>query len=492
MIQICYPESSSEYFAILDLFALGPLKPTGFCSSTLIEYREPSDQLIQSKGIRHENVVGNVQTSALLHFSSCYTSSQLAPLTGQPQRILVSTLPLPGLAAPIGWAQDGLVAGYNLNTIPQHHAFLWENNVLYRYQIQRTNTGNKVAWVSLTTYSFTFNGTTSIIAGRSIKNYSIMANKQFDPGWNMSTVPSYSQFMSTYAAAVAASFFNYTTTSASTLALKIPYGSCPSLETIRTWISTNANRMILSKDFPDPKEQGELCLEASAQIPTTDVNVIAFLRELRKPHLLIPKLKNLESLKGLSTTYLQWKYGITLTIADTRRLYEAAVKQQRSNHSWRVGRAQYSTSSLIGGIEYSRRQNAKLIVNDREKGLWSIVNRIEDVGLLPTFENIWDLIPYSFVVDWLIEVGKYLQNVDSLYRMMRYDIDLVVLSDRKEAYMPLSYNSSLPCLGYLKTVEYHRWTTSHCPEPSLTTLNTRTDLSNHWLEATALIIQKRR
>jgi hypothetical protein len=51
-------------------------------------------------------------------------------------------------------------------------------------------------------------------------------------------------------------------------------------------------------------------------------------------------------------------------------------------------------------------------------------------GLQPNFYMIWDMIPYSFIVDWFLPIGDVASNVDLLnnYSKQNYDFDSVVYS----------------------------------------------------------------
>jgi hypothetical protein len=67
----------------------------------------------------------------------------------------------------------------------------------------------------------------------------------------------------------------------------------------------------------------------------------------------------------------------------------------------------------------------------REMGTLSkIWNALQTYGLSPDFYVIWDMIPYSFIVDWFIPVGDMLSVLDaeSVYCGDRYDISNVCFS----------------------------------------------------------------
>jgi hypothetical protein len=98
-------------------------------------------------------------------------------------------------------------------------------------------------------------------------------------------------------------------------------------------------------------------------------------------------------------------------------------------------------------------------------------------------------VPYSFVIDWFIDIGDFLERVDTRLRISRLNIRYVTMSLKRNITRKFVFSSSFPFVGTATLVDYSRWTEDQCPLPPLTSSGTTT-VSNHWLEAGALIAQR--
>jgi hypothetical protein len=53
---------------------------------------------------------------------------------------------------------------------------------------------------------------------------------------------------------------------------------------------------------------------------------------------------------------------------------------------------------------------------------------LRQVGIEPTFENLWDLVPFSFVADWFFNIGDRLAYVDAGIHLLSMDVKYYVHS----------------------------------------------------------------
>lgn len=236
---------------------------------------------------------------------------------------------------------------------------------------------------------------------------------------------------------------------------------------------------------------GELAQQAVRKKRAITTNMIEFLSDLRNPLDLIPKLKNLRSLKGIAGTFLSVKYGILPTISDIQSVIDAfkRAKPYFDKNGFTVFTAYHEDAGSAGNCDFSLEQHIKVAIDDTENLFLRLLETVDNVGLLPTFENLWDLVNYSFVIDWLVDVGSFLEQIDTACRLLRYNIRYCTMSTKKEITGQLTTdNSSLS--GWLTWRYYHRWVTAHCPLPPLTLDLFSPTISNHWLEVGALIIQR--
>jgi hypothetical protein len=253
---------------------------------------------------------------------------------------------------------------------------------------------------------------------------------------------------------------------------------------------------LVSMFFPDvfPIEDvdyGDLAMTASQKVNANKTNMIAFLRDLRKPKELIPKLRELRNLAGVANNYLTVSYGILPTIDDIKSIVEAFKKM--APYVDRNGFSTYGASSTnqseVDGFTYRLEQRIKLAIDDNDNDFYELIQRVESWGFLPTFENVWDLVPYSFVVDWLVDVGGFLQRVDTHLRLVRLNIRYATMSRKTNVKGTFVPTPDAPFNGSIEWVHYHRWVSDQCPVPPLSLKPTFQDF-DHWLESGALLAQR--
>lgn len=239
---------------------------------------------------------------------------------------------------------------------------------------------------------------------------------------------------------------------------------------------------------------GDLAQDALSKVQRNNVNMISFLKDLRHPTEMIPSLKNLRNLKKLKSyanSYLTVKYGLLPTISDLRSIVEAVKKHGPYFDS--NGFSTYSAGRITSKNDYAMRyvlaQHIKVAIADEDSVLMDLIRRLDDIDILPTFENLWDLVPYSFVIDWFIDFGDFWERVDTRLRLSRLNIRYVTSSRKTEIYGYHQGSVQNPMVGFVDWVHYHRWVSDQCPVPPLSLQNNPKDF-HHWVESAALIIQR--
>jgi hypothetical protein len=259
------------------------------------------------------------------------------------------------------------------------------------------------------------------------------------------------------------------------------------LSMVETWSVLH----LIPDEFPiSDYSYGDLAMEATNQANANSVNMIAFLKDLRHPTEMIPKLRNLTKLKTLAHNYLTVDYGILPTISDLQSIWRALHKvapyvDSKGHTTYSAG---HSETKNIGDVSYSLDQHIKVAINDEDISFVEIINKIDSAGFLPTCENLWDLLPYSFVVDWFVSIGDFLARIDSRQRIARLGVRYTTASRKTTATSSLLATPSFPYTGSATTVVFNRWVSDQCPLPTLS-VSASTDF-NHWLESGALLIQR--
>jgi hypothetical protein len=108
----------------------------------------------------------------------------------------------------------------------------------------------------------------------------------------------------------------------------------------------------------------------------------------------------------------------------------------------------YAVTDSVNGVPVLCRCQLKLRPKELDQ-LGKIWRALYTYGLQPNFYTLWDLIPYSFIVDWLIPVGDiaHVADLQRQYSGTNYQIDDVIFS--------LEYDWKHPKVGELHC--YSRW-----------------------------------
>lgn len=201
------------------------------------------------------------------------------------------------------------------------------------------------------------------------------------------------------------------------------YGSisAPSLysETDEEW----TNLLLKSFDRPaqpmvDWGELGDRAADATLQV---SINTIAYFADLRKllgsVRSVIDLVGNWKDPKAWASAWLSMRYGDRLTCLDSIDLIKASTKSLTS--SWKKDWYRCYASEIAdpivtaSGTRVATGQILKLYYKPQEYGWFSKVYLfMSQWDLWPSLQNAWDLIPLSFVVDWVVDVQSALEDLD--------------------------------------------------------------------------------
>lgn len=266
---------------------------------------------------------------------------------------------------------------------------------------------------------------------------------------------------------------------------------------------------LFSGGFPvEDRDYGDLAYQACESVNPSTLNMLGFLRDLKEPVQACRKLLNLKklkstlsvgktikklaTLKGASNQYLTVKYGVLPTLSDLERIQDAfyRLKPYIDKLGLKVYTAGYSDELDDGYISYHLTQRIKLAIGEEDNEFEALLTRLDSFGSLPTLENLWDLVNYSFVIDWFIDVGGFLERIDTRMRLSRYNIAYVTMSRKTQAVGQVPFGTNYPFVGSIDWVQYHRWVSDQCPAPPLFSATPNSHGFSHWLEAGALLMQR--
>lgn len=126
--------------------------------------------------------------------------------------------------------------------------------------------------------------------------------------------------------------------------------------------------------------------------------------------------------KDLADIHLQWTYGVKPTIESVYGLVEEFNTPQKSflnvkARAKRVERVDFTSPYTPWGADFPmqvRGQNSKRYLISVDLALVpSVVDDLARFSSLNPASIIWETIPYSFVIDWVYDLGGYLRNLES-------------------------------------------------------------------------------
>lgn len=226
-------------------------------------------------------------------------------------------------------------------------------------------------------------------------------------------------------------------------------------------------------------ETSHLVAKASKRFHSVNANFIESLWGLKGLRGTIRQLlslpKSRKSLKEISGSYLGYTYGVRPLADDVRDAIAAFASLPRlekltGTRNWNV---------TDQDCDISGTDRVHLYVQGPSTSLF---DRLERKGLAPTMENAWNLVPWSFAIDWFVDIGSFLGRLDTATRLAR---------------MPIEYSSgsrtvagNIPHpLGQIEFSDYRRWRYPSVPSPVYPGIDT--PFSPSWLEGSALIAQRK-
>lgn len=232
------------------------------------------------------------------------------------------------------------------------------------------------------------------------------------------------------------------------------------------------------------------------------INSIAYLEDIWKLKRSLKPLIDLRrkplSPKTWANLWLAYRYGIRLFISDSLEIAKAWQRERKMD--WRklyhtVRSREEKGRTPIGSQAYDKSYHMKVYVYpDDLSNFEKIYYYLRRVDLWPSLENVWDLIPFSFVVDWFIPIDKYLKDIDRSVDSVLFRAKKVLFSVKSVLKEGTLFAESGICV-HLYSKSYHRWHENRIPFwNSLTdhALGQGLNDSIHVIDAVSLAIQRRR
>lgn len=261
---------------------------------------------------------------------------------------------------------------------------------------------------------------------------------------------------------------------------------------VSTWIK-RANAV----SPPKEREWQELAYEAVQNASYVEINSIAYLKDMPE---LFGELKALKQVLGNPKDARAWaslilsaNYGTRLTIQDTVELINAIITAAKSAH--KADKRQFSTLRSRSGYSVTgpkfmsghRELHYKIYHKVVPEGAMSFIDSLYRWDLLPTAGNIWDLIPYSFVIDWFVNIGDNIELADAALYAQTLKVLGITYSYKDIFQLPPSVDGLVINGG--KLTAYHRMLSNRISLPSYS-LEFNRGYENNIIQGGSLLIQK--
>ena len=226
-------------------------------------------------------------------------------------------------------------------------------------------------------------------------------------------------------------------------------------------------------------EWSRLASKAYASVSlNTGSNGIAYgldyLRMYEQVERFVSGMLSSDPLTAVANTYLGTHYGWELTVADTKELLKV-FNSSISIKDWKLCQA------AENGAIYT-------VYANRDEAITSVVKQIlQKLDLALDMSIVWDLTPYSFVVDWILPIGDYLTQLDNYYTVQsEYKPVCVIQTVKNRA----RYRNSMLDIydGDLYLESYIRLVSTSLILPSFEESFSPVGALSHSVEAGALLI----
>lgn len=262
-----------------------------------------------------------------------------------------------------------------------------------------------------------------------------------------------------------------------------------------------------AKKKPKYKNTRDVAIyEAVENMALSNVNWLETFKDLAEPLAAIRQLLKFFSggwgwksiLRKLASLHLFWKYVIKtgiLTATDIAKLLKLlaanhgnVVKLICASHMIGHGRSKDEETN-DDGCKVAVEWFAKVVYGPDVSSLNAFLARISSLGLIPKVGDLWDLVPWSFVIDWLIPIGDYLYHLEEMSNVQQLPLLSCVITCKSTSQVKHSFKVNNVMFDFDgKVVNYNRVAQTTLPSDMWLGVRFR-DPRKQILTATALLIQ---
>lgn len=200
-----------------------------------------------------------------------------------------------------------------------------------------------------------------------------------------------------------------------------------------------------------PEIWGELAYQSIGNISHLDSNMIAYAKDLPEVggtiKALINLVRNPDNPASWASAWLSARFADRLTIADTKEIVVAY--KELLNESLRkmydiCGLLTFKTHARkTWAVQVDAESQASYLANyavyytnaDGDSALMKAIRTAYEWDFYPTLGNLWDLVPYSFVADWFLNIGELFEKADASLQSNYYNFHKIVKSIKQTHYL---------------------------------------------------------
>jgi hypothetical protein len=162
---------------------------------------------------------------------------------------------------------------------------------------------------------------------------------------------------------------------------------------------------------------------------------------------LINLVRNPDNPASWASAWLSARFADRLTIADSREiviafkeLFNESLRKMydicgtltfktRARKTWAVECDEFSQASYLA--------NYTVYFSNADGGsdLMKFIRTAYEWDFYPTLGNLWDLVPYSFVADWFLNIGGLFEKIDASIQTNYYSFHKVIKSIKQTHYL---------------------------------------------------------
>lgn len=257
-----------------------------------------------------------------------------------------------------------------------------------------------------------------------------------------------------------------------------------------------ADNAINSMTPPDVNVWSDLCVSSIQHCQELDINSIAYAKDLIELKQEIKSIKDMvvgyKNPKTYLKAFLESKYGMRLTISDTKKLVSSVQSFCSETRKWnklysvvKSVSSDYPSSNYRSCSGFSRTYHYKVYYCPADSRILDCIRTLMNWDAWPTLENDWDLIPLSFTVDWFVGVSDLCDRLDAITYSKYLDVKSVLKSSKLVGDISIDLSKYSIDNVKVKATKYERTWQPNLDLPSFR-LDTGSGILTHLPEAFAI------